>query len=314
MIEVPQDLCDTVVTLGTFDGVHRGHRKLLERTAQITRERQTKSVAFTFPYSPKYDLEGREPELILPVWAKVKAIQGCGIDYILLTEFQTVRLMSPRMFVEDVLIGKLNAACVVVGFNHRFGRDRAGDMERLKALGREHDFDVVVVPPVIVGGQAVSSTTVRQAIRAGALDVAAELLGYYPLLFGTVVPGDQLGRTLGFPTANLKIEHGVFTPATGIYAVKASFDGEEWPAVMYIGRRPTFGHHRQSFEVHLFDPELSEDLYGVELKVKLIRRIRDDQKFPDSRSLKKQVAEDVEAVKSLFRQDLTELPDPIVPG
>lgn len=288
----------TIVTIGTFDGVHLGHQALLRRTAQQARGRGLVSLALTFPKPPQNYL-GRSKPLLLPLDKKIALLRRY-VDRVVVIDFREVRPLDPHGFVTRVLRGRLQAAGAVVGEDFRFGRDRSGTAALLCDLGRELGIDVEVIPRVMIRGEPVSSTAVRQALRAGDAERAAELLGRPHTLWGTVVRGAGRGRALGFPTANLELDDEILVPAEGIYAAWVRHPGGEGPGAFYVGRRPTLDGRRLSPEVYLLDAQIETDLYGTELEIELRARIRGDRRFETLEELRRQIEADVEAVRALF--------------
>lgn len=287
----------TAVTLGTFDGVHRGHRALLERTAQWAREHKALSVAFVFTQPPA-NYRGTPKPLLLPVAKRLERISQI-VDHTLAVEFPEVGSMEAAEFVRKILTEQIQMAHIVIGPDARFGKDRQGDSALLKQLGKELGFSVEVVPPITASRKIISSTAIRNSLLAGRLEEAREMLGYAPTLWGTVVHGDGRGRRLGYPTANLALEPNVLVPAAGVYAVQVSVKNSQRDGVLYIGSRSTFADASPSIEVHLFDTE--EELYGVELEVKLLKRLRDDQRFESLEALKEQIEKDIDAARAALR-------------
>jgi riboflavin kinase/FMN adenylyltransferase len=287
-----------IVTIGTFDGVHLGHQALLRRTAERARGRGLISLALTFPKPPQNYL-GRPKPLLLPLEKKIALLKRY-VDRVVVIDFREIRSLDPRGFVVRVLRERLQAAGLVVGENFRFGRDRSGTAAMLCNLGRELGIDVEVIPRVVIRGEPVSSTAVREALRAGDAQRAAELLGRPHALWGLVVRGAGQGRALGFPTANLRIDAEILVPAEGIYAAWVRHLGGEGPGAFYVGRRPTLDGGRLSLEVYLLDAQIETDLYGMELEIELRARIRGDRRFETLEELRRQIRADVEAVRALF--------------
>lgn len=286
----------TALTLGTFDGVHRGHRALLERTVAWAREHNALSVAFVFAQPPANYIGAAKP-LLLPVRKKLERISQI-VDHTIPVEFSEVGWMDAEEFVRKILIEQFQMTYIVIGPDARFGKNRQGDSVFLKRLGEELGFSVEVVPPVTVKHTVISSTAIRESLLAGRLDEAREMLGYVPTLWGTVVHGDGRGRHLGYPTANLAVEKGVLVPAAGVYAVRVSLKGSQRDGVLYIGSRATFADAGPSIEVHLF--ETDEELYGVELEVQLMKRLRDDHRFDSLDALKAQIERDIDAARAVL--------------
>ncbi|MGQ9477507.1 MAG: riboflavin biosynthesis protein RibF [Candidatus Bipolaricaulia bacterium] len=281
----------TVVALGTFDGLHLGHRLLLGRARALAKGEGLKSAALTFPKPP-----GSYKKLLLPPELKLRLLEE-EVDLVVVADFPKLRWLRPEEFAR-LLSARLNPAYVVVGEDYRFGRDREGDVALLRELGEVHGFQVEALAKLSISGRVVSSTAVREAIQAGDISWARQLLGYPPLLFGPVVPGEGRGQKLGFPTANLKIPEELVTPPDGVYAVEVKLPGGLKPGLLYIGRRPTFDGKERSYEVYLLD--FAGELYGEELEVHLRERLRGDLEFPDQEALKRQIEQDLQEAQRFF--------------
>jgi riboflavin kinase/FMN adenylyltransferase len=291
------------VALGNFDGVHRGHQALLAHTGQRATALSGPLVALTFePHPRRFFVPDTGPfRLTLPP-AKVRLLAQYGVQAVLAQRFDAAfAALSADAFIDEVLLHGLGARHVVCGYDFTFGARRSGNVERLREAGAAKGFGVTVLDPVMREGEIYSSTRIREALRAGWASEAAELLGHPWEIEGTVELGDQRGRTIGFPTANVALgEH--LRPRFGVYAVRAMVDGgngSEWrDAVANLGRRPTFGKLQENFEVHLFD--FSGDLYGKSLRVALIDFIRPEMKFSGLDQLKAQIAADGEAAREIL--------------
>jgi len=288
------------VALGNFDGVHRGHQALIDRTAEQAKVLNAPVVALTFePHPRRFFVPDTGPfRLTLPA-AKLRLLEQYGVQAVLAQRFdEAFAALSPDAFIDDVLLKGLGARHVVCGYDFTFGNRRGGNVERLREAGRQKGFGVTVLDPVMREGEIYSSTRIREALRAGWVSEAAELLGHHWEIEGVVELGDQRGRTIGFPTANVALgEH--LRPRFGVYAVRALADGTWRDAVANLGRRPTFGKLQENFEVHLFD--FAGDLYGKTLRVALIDFIRPEMKFTGLDQLKAQIAADGEAARKLLK-------------
>ena len=294
-----------VVALGNFDGVHRGHQALIADAGREAKALGAPVVALTFEPHPRgFFVPDTGPfRLTLPP-AKLRLLAQYGVQAVLAQRFDaTFAALSADAFIEDVLLKGLGARHVVCGYDFTFGARRGGNVEFLRKAGTARGVGVTVLEPVMREGEIYSSTRIREALRAGMAREAAELLGHPWEVEGVVEVGDQCGRTIGFPTANVALgEH--LRPRFGVYAVRALVEGQEsqgWRnAVANLGRRPTFGKLQENFEVHLFD--FSGDLYGKTLRVALVDFIRPEMKFAGLDALKAQIAADGEAARSLFRK------------
>jgi riboflavin kinase/FMN adenylyltransferase len=287
------------VALGNFDGVHRGHQALIERTAREAKALGAPVVALTFePHPRRFFVPDTGPfRLTLPP-AKRRLLERHGVQAVLAQRFdQAFAALPPDGFIDDVLLNGLGARHVVCGYDFTFGARRGGNVEMLRDKGRERGFGVTILDPVMREGEIYSSTRIREALRAGWVSEATDLLGHSWEIEGEVELGDQRGRTIGFPTANVALgEH--LRPRFGVYAVRALVDGDWRNGVANLGRRPTFGKLRENFEVHLFD--FSGDLYGKTLRVVLVEFIRPEMKFSGLDRLKAQIAADGAAARKLL--------------
>lgn len=288
-----------VVALGNFDGVHRGHQRLVDEVRRRARERAGTSVAMVFdPHPPRIVRPERAPKLLMTLEQKLEAFERAGLDAAVVVRFTSdVARWEPELFVETVLVDWLRVSEVSVGANFLFGRDRAGTFTLLKALGQDLGFRADNIDSVFYKDFVVSSTRIRHLVAEGRVDEAAALLGHHYFIDGTVVQGDARGRTLGYPTANLRTENEL-VPAYGIYAAIAMVDGRQWPAATSIGVRPTIGDGQFTIETFILDGQ--HELYGRRLRLAFVERLRGEQKFADLEALKAQMAQDVAAVRALF--------------
>jgi riboflavin kinase/FMN adenylyltransferase len=295
----------SVVSVGVFDGVHLGHQEILRRNVEAARELGARSTVVTFRQHPKTVLLGRAPRTLTSLEHRLELFRRAGIEHtVALTFDDELRAVPAAEFAHEFLVGTLRARRLVLGFDSKFGRGREGTPEFLAALG----FAVDVVEQVVVGGRPVSSTAIREAVELGDLDGAASMLGRPVAVYGEVVPGDRIGRGMGFPTANLDLHHELHPP-TGVYAVRARvirYDGgtRVGPALLgvaNIGFRPTLDAPRPTTprtEVHLLDFE--GDLYGEHLELEFVRHLRPEQRFDGLPALRAQIARDIlEARKAL---------------
>jgi riboflavin kinase/FMN adenylyltransferase len=288
-----------VTAIGNFDGVHLGHRAILK--AAIDRARAAGGTAFALTFDPlpaKLLVPERAPQLILVPEDKLELLRLSGIDGVIVLNFtRELSRLTPREFVRDYLLKKIGAREVVVGHSVSFGHDRAGNAAVMVELGREFGFDTTVVGPVKVGGIEVSSTKVRELIREGDLRGAAKLLGRYHFLHGTVVRGRERGRTIGFPTANIESATECVVP-DGVYATRVILDEGAYGSITNIGMRPTFSESARAIEAHIFD--FNRDIYGRQVKLELIERIRPERKFDSVEALKNQIALDLSKAREIL--------------
>lgn len=287
------------LAIGVFDGVHLGHQAVLARALSGAREHGGSAVAVTFnPHPLRVLRPSRAPRLLTSTTHKLRLIRSLGIEHLLVIPFDPEFASTPP----ERFIRALAKSCrplreICVGHQWSFGRDRAGNLGLLHALGPALGFQAVGVPPVQIDGEIVSSTLVRGAVEGGDLARAARLLGRDYTILGTVVPGDQRGRQLGFPTANLAAHNEQFPP-NGVYAIRAARDGGKLHGVANIGVRPTIASPdgQRLLEVHLFD--FAEDIYGEDLEITFLRFIRPEQKFASLESLRAQIGRDVALAKN----------------
>lgn len=292
---------DIVVGLGNFDGVHVGHQRLISGLVEEARKIGGTSAVFTFHPHPLEVLTGKAPPRLLSHKAKENTIRQLGVDVLLLVPFTLeFAFLTPELFIEKVLVKELDVRSVFIGYNYTFGQGGLGTAETLIDGGRKYGFKVYVIPPVTVDGVPVSSTLIRGLLADGDVAGAQKLLGYYPFMEGEVVAGERRGRTLGFPTANLRLEEGVMAPANGVYAVKVHVDGDDYLGVANIGIKPTFhGYNcRPDLEVHLLD--FQGDLYGKQIKVFLTGRLREEKRFSSPGELVEQIRLDISRARAAF--------------
>jgi riboflavin kinase/FMN adenylyltransferase len=293
---VPPDTRPSVVALGTFDGVHLGHRAILGTALSRARVSGLEAVACTFDPHPMEVLQPeRAPRPITPLDERLALIAETGVDAVVVLSF-TLRLaaVEPEAFVKEVLLVRLRAREVVVGYNHRFGRGARGDARLLEDLAGRLGFRAHVVAPLTVDGVAVSSTEIRQALQRGDVARAARSLGRPYAITGHVTSGAGRGRTLGFPTANIAPDRPLLV-AGGVYRGVVTVDGGRHAAVVNVGVRPTFGETTLALEAHLLD--FAGDLYGRRVRLDFVARLRDEMRFASVEDLKAQVARDIAAAR-----------------
>ena len=289
----------TVVSIGTFDGVHLGHQAILRELRLQAEAHSLPSLVYAFSVPPRWVLRGNEERyLLFPTSLKLDVLAKSA-DLVHPATFESVRSMEPEDFIETVLIKQLRARVIVEGESFRFGRDRSGDLGTLRTLGAQKGLKVITVPPVMVGDEAASSTRIREAIRSGDFQTARDCLDRPPVLIGPVVHGDQLGGKIGFPTANLAIDSHILLPAPGIFLVHVLGETLRASGLLYIGSRPTLAQSEQRCEVHLLN-FANRPLYGEDLEIHLLKRIRDDRAFPSLDALRSQIADDVESARTLL--------------
>jgi riboflavin kinase / FMN adenylyltransferase len=289
----------TVVTVGTFDGVHRGHWTVLREIRERARATDRRSVLVTFhPHPLRIVRPEHAPPLLTTPTEKKEVLAESGLDYAVFISFtEALSRYAPRRFVEEILVERLHVEELVIGYDHGFGRDRSGNADTLRDIGQELGFAVDVVPPVQADGGAVSSTRIREAVAAGRMDEARVCLGRPYSVRGVVIRGDGRGRQLGFPTANLRVgDGGKLIPPPGIYAVRGILRRGTFTGALHLGPRPTFEGSPPSIELHLLDFE--GDLYGEEVRVDFVEYLREVLPFDSASALVDQMKEDVEAARA----------------
>ncbi|MGH7557385.1 MAG: bifunctional riboflavin kinase/FAD synthetase [Gemmatimonadota bacterium] len=291
----------TTITVGTFDGVHRGHQEVLREIVRRARAADRASVLVTFePHPLEIVAPERAPRLLTTPEEKLELWPLFDLDYVHVLAFTPeLREMPPERFVRDVLVGRLRVGELVIGYDHGFGKDRKGDVETLRQLAAALDFTVDVVGAVAVGEEVVTSTGARRAVEAGDLDEVKRVLGRPYSALGRVIPGAGRGAGLGFPTANLGTDSRKCLPPAGVYAVWAEIDGRSWQAMANLGSRPTFGDDRSALEVHVLDWPGSA-LYGARLSVEFAARLRDVRRFEGPRKLAAQLERDRERTREIL--------------
>jgi riboflavin kinase/FMN adenylyltransferase len=287
------------VALGNFDGVHLGHQRILGEAVTRAHPNNRDAVVYTFDPHPRVVLN-KAPEIprITTFSEKAELFEHLGIDILVLAEFTLeFAAQTPEEFVNNILVEELGTADVFVGENYRFGRERAGTSETLKQMAAKAGFRVHVVPSVRASGEWVSSSRIREHLLRGEIPEANRLLGREFTIQGKVIHGHQRGKLLGFPTANLKPEPKLHPPE-GVYAAYCRVGTELYPAVMNIGRNPTFKDHRMSYEVHIID--FDQNLYGEILKVYLVERLRGEMTFSSPEELKAHIRKDIDRSRGLL--------------
>ncbi len=289
------------MTVGTFDGVHLGHKFILQEIARRAEAKGAPATLVTFWPHPKLVLHADEHLGVLStIEEKIELLQGFDLDRLVILEFtRAFAETSSRDFVLNILYGKIGFSEIVIGHDHAFGKNREGDISTLEALGREMGFAVDDLPALKVEGEVVSSTRIRNWLREGRIKDANKLLGYNYFLTGRVVQGDGRGRQLKFPTANIEpISEHKLVPAQGVYAVYVDCDGERWPGMMNIGVRPTFGAKRPVIEVHIIN--FDKSIYGELIRIEFVDRIRNEIQFASADELVEQLNSDLEASRSIL--------------
>lgn len=297
----PASFTNPAVTVGMFDGLHRGHRHLVEELCALADRMEGDSVVVTFETHPRAVIAGAPPRKLLSTEHRVHLLERFGVDAVVLLPFDdAMRQTTYEVFVEKILVERMGVAAVLFGYNSSFGYGSRGTPEAVSGLGAVHGFEVLEAPAITLDGKPISSSRIRDAIQTGDLVTAADMLGRPVALYGVVIRGDGRGKQLGFPTANIDLE-GELAPPPGVYQVVAEVREQRYAGVANIGYRPTFkeGQPEPLLEVHV--PSIDFDFYGERVEVELVRKMRDERKFPSKEALVQQIRADV---ASLGQSDL----------
>lgn len=291
-----------VVTSGTFDGVHFGHQKILDRLKNISKDIQGETVVLTFWPHPRLVLypDSQDLKLLNTFEEKAELLRDQGVDHLIRIPFtKEFSNTSSEDFIRKILVEQIGTRVLVIGYDHRFGKNREGRFEHLKENSKTYGFEVEEIPRQDLDKIAVSSSKIRKALEAGAAKAARELLGRPYSLSGRVVKGAMVGRLIGFPTANIEIEYAYkLIPADGAYAVQVIKEDKVMKGMLNIGFRPTVGGKSRTIEVHIFDFE--QDIYGENLTIEFIDQLRQEMQFPDIESLKEQLIKDRILAKNIL--------------
>jgi|TARA_R110000782_G_scaffold267159_1_gene362277 riboflavin kinase / FMN adenylyltransferase len=282
---------NVVVTIGTFDGVHLGHKVIINQLKKAAQELSGESVLLTFFPHPRMVVfpDDNELKLLNTIEERKELLEKAGIDHLIIHPFsKAFSRLTALEFVRDILVNRLNVKKLVIGYDHHFGRNREGSFEDLVEFGEVYGFSVEEIPAKDIQQINVSSTKIRTSLLAGEIHAATQFLGYPYFISGTVVKGDKIGREIGFPTANIKPDETYkLIPKNGVYAVKVIVNEKEYEGMLNIGIRPTFKGINQTIEVNIFD--FDKEIYGQKIRVKFYERIRDEQPFEDLNELKNQL-------------------------
>lgn len=285
---------NAVVTIGTFDGVHIGHRKIISGIKELAESTGGETVILTFFPHPRMILhpEDESLKLITTIAEKAELMERLGVDHLIITPFsRDFSNQSAESYIRDVLVNKIGTKKIVIGYDHRFGKDRQGGFEDLQRLGPVYGFDVVEIPEQDINEVAISSTRIRNALLSGDIDLANAFLGYPFFITGKVVRGDQIGRQIGYPTANIVVEEKYkLIPGDGIFAVTVVVADQKYKGMAYIGSRPTVNGLTRNIEVNIFD--FDEEIYNQTIRMEFHHYIRGDVKFSSLDELKVQLAQD----------------------
>jgi len=291
-----------IITVGSFDGVHLGHQKLLSKLKDEANFNNGESVVFTFSNHPRKVLNPDfKISLLQTNQEKIDILEKIGIDNLILFTFtKEFSQLTACQFIEKILVAKLNIHKLIVGFNHHFGKDRLSDFEKLNICAKQYNFECLKVEEKQLDKNEISSSKIRQLIENGDVELANKLLDYQYFLLGNIIKGKMLGRKIDFPTANLEFSNNKIIPKIGVYAVKITIDNNQYFGMLNIGLRPTIIENQKdiSIETHIFD--FNQDIYGKTIKLSFVKRIRDEKKFENLEQLKHQLNKDKIEIKSLF--------------
>lgn len=283
----------TIVTIGTFDGVHLGHAAILKKLTQNTQNETFESTVLTFFPHPRMVLQGKSDlKLLNTINEKIELLEKIGIDNLIIHPFdEKFAELNAEAFVSTILVDHLRVQKIIIGYDHRFGKNRTANIDDLISFGAQYGFEVEQISAQEIDEISISSTKIRTALEEGDIQLANEYLGYSYFLSGTVVKGKQLGRTIGFPTANISLEEDYkLVPQNGVYVVQAEIDCKTIYGMMNIGFNPTVQGKQKTIEVHLFD--FDTDIYNRKIQVAILQRIRSEKKFESIELLTKQLEED----------------------
>ncbi len=292
-----------VVTAGTFDGVHLGHQKIIRKLGELARSKSGETVILTFWPHPRYVLKpGSQLKLLTTFQEKALLLESLGIDHLIRLPFtQKFSQITSQQYLEQVLVKQLGTKQLVIGYDHRFGKNREGSFEYLKANAAKYGFEVVEIPRKDIDQIAVSSTKIRENIMNDRIDEANKLLGRFFQISGKVIPGQQLGRIIGFPTANIEIaEDYKLIPSDGAYAVMVTVDQKVHHGMMNIGYKPTVGSEKRTIEIHIFD--FDQDIYHHEVAVGVVKQIRPEIKFRNTDELTSRLKQDDQEARALLKK------------
>ena len=295
----------TYVTIGTFDGVHFGHQKIIEKLVLEAKKANRKSVLLTFFPHPRMVLQkDNSLELINTIEERANLLEITGLDYLIIHPFSIAfSRMSALAFVRDILVNQLHISKLIIGYDHHFGKNREGNVVQLTEYSHLYDFKVEEIPAQDIDAVSVSSTKIRNALAEGSLKTANSYLGYNFMLSGTVVNGKQLGGKIGYPTANINVKETYkLIPKTGVYVVLSKIQERNVYGMMNIGNRPTINGNHQTIEVHFFD--FNADLYGQNLQIELLYFLRDEEKFDTIESLIIQLKKDEQTARAFVTKNL----------
>jgi riboflavin kinase/FMN adenylyltransferase len=297
-------LNNAVATIGTFDGVHYGHQKIIKRLCELAKSTGGESVILTFFPHPRLiiDPENQDLKMINTINEKAKILDSLGVDHLIITPFtRDFSNLTPAEYIQNILVDTIGIKHLIVGYDHRFGKDRKGGLQDLEAFSKNFNYKIEQIPEQDINDVAVSSTKIRTALLDGDVALAANYLGYNFSLYGRVIKGDKIGRTIGFPTANIFVEETYkLIPSDGIYAVTVELNNQVFKGMAYIGQRPTINGMTRNIEVNIFD--FNQEIYGQDITMTFLEFLRHDVKFTGLEALKEQLQKDKEATLEYFRK------------
>ncbi len=297
--------CTTAVGLGNFDGLHVGHMALVNTLISEARINRLQSMIYTFTKHPENIIRKKLfTPLLTTVGKRIQILGETQLNYVFFDEFdEEYSRMKPEDFVREVLLGKLGAGLVVAGFNYRFGYMGQGDVGLLRELGKKYNFRVIMIPPVMINNEIVSSTAIRGHVEKGDMEGVFRLLGRHYSITGDVTDGKRLGRRIGFPTANLHPEEYLIMPHNGVYVTKTLYNGEFYNSLTNVGHNPTFGDMpATSVETHILD--FDKDIYKSNIEVFFLTKIRNEKKFRSADELSNQIARDINSAREYFNTNM----------
>jgi riboflavin kinase/FMN adenylyltransferase len=291
---------ETVITIGSFDGIHLAHKALFEETKKLANLLNVKPVVVSFDPHPRTVLFPESNlKLLTTLEEKLYLLSLLEIENLVLIPFtKTLSELSHDLFVQEYIVDKIKAKGIIVGSNFRFGKFRKGDVDYLNKVAKKYNFIVKAIPSIMLNGVIISSSAIRNLIEKGNIESANELLGRPYLIMGKVIKGKGRGKEIGYPTANLEVSPLKLLPPSGVYAVWVILNGEKLKGALNIGKRPTFGEKEISIEVHIFN--FNKNIYGKTLKIEIIKRIRDEKKFPSIENLKIQIEKDCKLIDEIL--------------
>ncbi len=295
------------VAVGNFDGVHYGHQELIKIAVEKAHELNIKAAVFTFSNHPRELLPNSKPvKNILYSSEKEEIIESLGVDYMFNVPFTNdIMMMSEVDFAAELIGDKLNVKAIVCGFNYKFGYKAGGNHTTLKKMGREKGYETIVVEPFKIEGNVVSSSLIRECIALGDVEKCSKYMGRNYDIKGEVIVGNKLGRKFGFPTSNLKIDEDMVSPKNGVYITYCDFEGKRYASITNVGVKPTIGNYSKNVETHIFD--FNSEIYGRQIKIEFIKKIRDEVKFENFNKLIEQVKRDCDIARSYHDKHNDEL-------